>query len=215
MYKHWAEAGRKLAEALKGYGGRQCYVLALPRGGVPVAAEISRRLNSPMSLLLVRKIGLPRYPEVAMGAVVGGKDPVVVRNEDVNGRAAVTSDQFERCCHAEMAEIRRRELVYPNCFKDEDLKGRVVIVVDDGAATGATVKAAIRGLRSHQPAEIVVALPVAPSSVVGALKAEADKVVCLEIPDDFNAVGEFYAEFHQLTDEEVFAYVRSAALSSP
>ncbi|WP_429925507.1 phosphoribosyltransferase (plasmid) [Agrobacterium vitis] len=215
MFEDRAEAGRKLAEALKGYGGRQCYVLALPRGGVPVAAEISRRLHSPMSLLLVRKIGLPRYPEVAMGAVIGGKDPVVVRNEDVIERAAVTSDQFERCCHAEMAEIRRRELVYPNCFKDEDLKGRIVIVVDDGAATGATVTAAIRGLRSHNAAEIVVALPVAPASVVDVLEAEADKVVCLEMPDDFSAVGEFYADFHQLTDEEVFAHVRSALSRSP
>ena len=215
MFEDRAEAGMKLAEALKAYKGRQCYVLALPRGGVPVAAEISRRLRSPMALLLVRKVGLPHYPEVATGAVIGGKDPVIIRSEDVIERAAVTSDQFERCCRAAMSEIRRRKLVYPNCFKDEDLKGRTVIVVDDGAATGATVKAAIRGLRSHNPAEIVVALPVAPASVVDALEAESDEVVCLEMPDDVNAAGEFYADVHQLTDEEVFAHVRSAASRSP
>lgn len=199
------EAGRRLAEALDAYVGKEAVVLALPRGGVPVAAEVASRLGAPLDLLIVRKIGVPYQPELAMGAVVDGEAPVVVRNEDVIRKADITRAEFDRVCDHELAEIERRRARYLAGRQPVDIVGRTVIVVDDGIATGATVRAAIRGLRRKKPAEIVLAVPVAPPDTVAMLETEADRVVCLEQPSFFQAIGLHYRDFRQVSDEEVIA----------
>ncbi len=199
------EAGRRLADALEGYGGKDTVVLALPRGGVPVAAEVASCLGAPLDLLIVRKIGVPYQPELAMGAVVDGASPVVVRNEDVIRRAEITDAEFDRVRDRELAEIERRRARYLAGRQPVEIAGRTVIVVDDGIATGATVRAAIRGLRRKKPSEIVLAVPVAPPDTVAMLETEADRVVCLEQPSFFQAIGLHYRNFDQVSDEEVIA----------
>ena len=199
------EAGRRLADALGGYDGKETVVLALPRGGVPVAAEVAARIGAPLDLLIVRKIGVPYQPELAMGAVVDGASPVVVRNEDVIRGADITQAEFDRVRDRELAEIERRRELYLAGRKPVEVAGRTVIVVDDGIATGATVRAAIRGLRRRKPAEIVLAVPVAPPDTVAMLENEADRVVCLEQPSFFQAIGLHYRDFRQVSDEEVIA----------
>ncbi|CAN7636754.1 phosphoribosyltransferase [Neorhizobium sp. LjRoot104] len=199
------EAGRRLAQALKAYQGSPCTIFALPRGGVPVAAEVAKALNAPLAVLLVRKIGVPGNPEVAMGAVIDGKMPIVVRNDDIIARAGISSAVFESCCRLELDEIHRRRLVYAGCLAEGSLSGRTAVIVDDGLATGATATAAIRGLRVRNPTRIMLAVPVAPPEVVARLKAEADEVICLETPCDFGAVGDHYLDFRQLNDEAVLS----------
>lgn len=199
------EAGRRLAEALDAYAGKEAVVLALPRGGVPVAAEVASRLGAPLDLLIVRKIGVPYQPELAMGAVVDGEAPVVVRNEDVIRQADVSQAEFDRVRDHELAEIERRRERYLAGRQPVDIAGRTAIVIDDGIATGATVRAAIRGLRRKKPAEIVLAVPVAPPDTVAMLETEADRVVCLEQPSFFQAIGLHYRDFRQVSDEEVIA----------
>ncbi len=200
-----SDAGRRLADALEEWRGRDTVILALPRGGVPVATEVARRLEAPLDLLLVRKIGVPSQPELAMGAVVDGSDPIVVRNEDVIRASDIGEETFQTVCRREHEELERRRKRYLGDRTPLDIKGRTAIVIDDGIATGATVRAAIRGLRRRDPAAIVVAVPVAPPDAVAALRAEADEVVCLEQPAFFGAIGAFYDDFLQLTDEEVIA----------
>jgi predicted phosphoribosyltransferase len=199
------EAGRRLAEALDAYAGKEAVVLALPRGGVPVAAEVASRLGAPLDLLIVRKIGVPYQPELAMGAVVDGEAPVVVRNEDVIRQADLSQAEFDRVRDHELAEIERRRERYLAGRQPVDIAGRTAIVIDDGIATGATVRAAIRGLRRKKPAEIVLAVPVAPPDTVAMLETEADRVVCLEQPSFFQAIGLHYRDFRQVSDEEVIA----------
>lgn len=199
------EAGRRLSEALDAYAGKEAVVLALPRGGVPVAAEVASRLGAPLDLLIVRKIGVPYQPELAMGAVVDGEAPVVVRNEDVIRQADVSQAEFDRVRDHELAEIERRRERYLAGRQPVDIAGRTAIVIDDGIATGATVRAAIRGLRRKKPAEIVLAVPVAPPDTVAMLETEADRVVCLEQPSFFQAIGLHYRDFRQVSDEEVIA----------
>lgn len=199
------EAGRRLAEALDAYAGKEAVVLALPRGGVPVAAEVASRLGAPLDLLIVRKIGVPYQPELAMRAVVDGEAPVVVRNEDVIRQADVSQAEFDRVRDHELAEIKRRRERYLAGRQPVDIAGRTAIVIDDGIATGATVRAAIRGLRRKKPAEIVLAVPVAPPDTVAMLETEADRVVCLEQPSFFQAIGLHYRDFRQVSDEEVIA----------
>lgn len=198
-----AEAGTRLADALDAYSGTDVVVLALPRGGVPVAAEIASRLGAPLDLLIVRKIGVPSQPELAMGAVVDGAAPVVVRNDDVIRAAGVTQAEFARVRDRELAEIERRRARYLAGRSPVEVGGRTLIVVDDGVATGATVRAALRGLRAKDPREIVLAIPVAPPDTVARLEEEADRVVCLEQPSPFWSIGEHYRDFSQLSDEEV------------
>ncbi|CAG0996836.1 MAG: phosphoribosyltransferase [Bauldia sp.] len=199
------EAGRRLADALETYDGKETVVLALPRGGLPVAAEVAARIGSPLDLLIVRKIGVPYQPELAMGAVVDGDAPVVVRNEDVIRQAEITQAEFDRVRDHELAEIERRRARYLAGRQPVEVKDRTVIVVDDGIATGATVRAAIRGLRRRKPREIVLAVPVAPPDTVAMLEKEADRVVCLEQPSFFQAIGLHYRDFRQISDEEVIA----------
>ncbi len=204
------DAGRRLAAALDQYRGDDTIVLALPRGGVPVAAEIAARLGAPLDLLLVRKIGVPDQPELAMGAIVDGAEPIIVHNDEIIRVAGVSHEEFETVCKAELAELERRRKRYLGSRASADIAGRTVIVVDDGIATGATVRAAVRGLRRRGPRRIVLAVPVAPPETIAALEAEADAVVCLEQPEFFGAIGYFYRDFGQTTDEEVIEALKAA-----
>lgn len=200
-----ADAGRRLAEALTRYRDRHPVVLALPRGGVPVAAEIAAALAAPLDLVLVRKIGLPWNPELAIGAVVDGTHPIVVRNEAVIRSMEVGEREFERLCQDELREIDRRRARYLGTRARVPLAGRTVIVVDDGIATGATVKAALRAIRRHRPGALVLAVPVAPAETVDELRTEVDDLVCLATPEPFDAIGHFYRDFRQVADEAVVA----------
>lgn len=199
------DAGERLAQALAGYRERKPAVLALPRGGVVVALPVARVLEAPLDLVLVRKIGVPFQPELAMGAVVDGSTPLIVRNEDVIRVAGVSEAEFDVACRAEVAEIERRRQRYLGDRPRVDLTGCTAIVVDDGIATGATARAALRALRAQGPASIVLAVPVAPSDTLAVLRREADDVVCLEHHIDFGAIGVFYADFRQVTDDAVIA----------
>jgi len=199
------EAGRRLADALAGWKDRHPVILALPRGGVPVAAEIAARLSAPLDLVLVRKLGVPGRPELAMGAVVDGTEPITVRNEDVIAAVRVTPAAFEAVRQRELAEIERRRRFYLGARPPVPVEGRCVIVVDDGIATGATVRAALRAIRRRRPAQLVLATPVAPRDVIADLSEEADAVVCLETPQPFWAVGAAYLDFDQVEDEAVIA----------
>ena len=200
-----SDAGRRLAEALLKYRDSRPVVLALPRGGVPVAAEIAARLNAPIDLVLVRKIGTPMQPELAMGAVVDGAAPVVVRNADVIRFARVSEAEFEAACAAELAEIESRRARYLGTRARAQIEGRTAIVVDDGVATGATVKAALRAIRKRRPRHLILAIPVAPVDTIGELRSEVDALICLETPEPFLSVGASYDDFRQTTDEEVIA----------
>jgi len=197
------EAGQKLAAALAGYKNQQVVVLALPRGGVPVAAEVAAALQAPLDLVLVRKVGVPQQPELAMGAVVDGGQPLVVRNEDVIALAGIDQSEFESVCENELAEIERRRQRYLGNRRRVDVAGRVAIVVDDGIATGATTRAALRATRMRNPSRLVLAVPVAPTESLAAMSQEADEVVCLEDHEFFGAIGFYYADFRQTSDEEV------------
>ncbi len=202
------DAGRQLARALVKYKGRHPVILALPRGGVPVAAEVAASLHAPLDLLLVRKIGVPYQPELAMGAVVDGAEPLVVRNHDVIELAGVSDKIFDEVCKDELAEIERRRARYLGSRARVPIKGQVVIVVDDGIATGATTLAAIRALRKREPKELVLAVPVAPLETLQRLHAETGAIVCLETPRDFGAIGYYYRDFRQVGDDEVIATLK-------
>ncbi len=209
------EAGRRLAEALLIHKSEEPVVLALPRGGVPVAAEVARALKAPLDLVLVRKIGVPQHPELAMGAVVDGADPLVVRNEDVIAMAQVPDSEFNAVCKQELAEIKRRRTRYVGSRAHPKLEGRTVIVVDDGIATGATTRAALRSVRKQKPRRLVLAVPVAPTSSLEDLRSEADEIVCLENYDSFGAVGFYYSDFRQVLDEEVRSLLAAADAQAP
>lgn len=202
-FKNRSDAGRKLAVALTEYRERQPIILALPRGGVPVAAEIAAALNAPLDLILVRKIGVPFQPELAMGAVVDGDTPMIVRNEDVIRHAGIEKAVFMAVCDAELAEIERRRTRYLGNRQRLEVAGRTAIVVDDGIATGATTRAALRSVRARNPKKLVLAVPVAPTDSLAAMREEADDVVCLEDHELFGAIGFYYSDFRQVSDQEV------------
>ena len=202
-FRDRSEAGRKLAIALAKYKDQQPVVLALPRGGVPVAAEVAQALGAPLDLVLVRKIGVPFQPELAMGAVVDGESPVIVRNEDVIRMAGIDEADFEAVCESELAEIERRRQRYLGTRERADVTGRIAIVVDDGIATGATTRAALRAVRARNPKTVVLAVPVAPTESLQSLRSDADEIVCLEDYESFGAIGFYYRDFRQITDEEV------------
>jgi predicted phosphoribosyltransferase len=197
------EAGRKLAKALASYRNQGPVVLALPRGGVPVAAEVATALDAPLDLILVRKIGVPYQPELAMGAAVDGSKPVVVRNEDVIRLSGISETDFNKIRDQELAEIERRRKLYLGDRPHPQVAGRPVIIVDDGIATGATTRAALRATRMRKPSKLVLAVPVAPTSTLKELREEADDIVCLEDYEDFGAIGFFYSDFSQVSDREV------------
>jgi len=197
------EAGHQLAKALAGYKHQHPVVLALPRGGVPVAAEVATELDAPLDLVLVRKIGVPFQPELAMGAVVDGRDPIVVRNEHVITLAGISEEDFADMRDRELAEIERRRKLYLGDRPHPELKGHVVIVIDDGIATGATTRAALRAIRMREPHRLVLAVPVAPTSSLAELRDDADEIVCLEDYEQFGAIGYYYEDFRQISDAQV------------
>ena len=198
-----ADAGRQLAGALTSYKDQHPVVLALPRGGVLVAAEVATALDAALDLILVRKLGVPAEPELAMGAVVDGAAPIVVRNEDVIRMTDVGEAEFNATRDAELAEIERRRLRYYGDRECADVTGRTAIVIDDGIATGATIRAALRAIRMRKPRKLVVAVPVAPTDSLEELRGEADDIVCVERHDFFGAIGAYYADFEQVSDQEV------------
>jgi len=197
------DAGRQLAQALARYKNRGAVVLALPRGGVPVAAEVAAALNAPLDLILVRKIGVPMQPELAMGAVVDGSSPLLVRNEEVIALAGVDDADFKAVCDAELTEIERRRQRYLGGRERIDVAGRIAIVIDDGIATGATTRAALRATRARKPKKLILAVPVAPTESLAAMQEEADEVVCLEDYESFGAIGFYYSDFRQTSDQQV------------
>ncbi|MGH6850995.1 MAG: phosphoribosyltransferase [Methylocella sp.] len=204
-FENRSAAGRVLATALAQYRERLPVVFALPRGGVPVAAEVAAALGAPLDLILVRKIGVPAQPELAMGAVANGAAPIVVRNAEIIQCSGVTEQEFNAVRDAELAEIERRRRRYLGARARADVTGHTVIVIDDGIATGATMRTALRAMRARAPKELVLAVPVAAKDTLDELRDEADSVVCLESPVWLEAVGFFYGDFRQITDAEVIA----------
>lgn len=197
------DAGRKLAEALGRYKDQEPVILALPRGGVPVAAEVAAALKAPLDLIMVRKIGVPFEPELAMGAVADGGTPIVIRNESVIQSAGIDGAGFKAACDTELAEIERRRTLYLGTRERLSITGRIVLIVDDGIATGATTRAALRAARLRNPKRLILAVPVAPSETLAEMREEADEVVCLEKHKFFGAIGFYYQNFRQVSDREV------------
>ena len=214
-FRDRSDAGRKLAKALSSYKDRNPVVLALPRGGVPVAAEVAAALDAPLDLILVRKIGVPTQPELAMGAVVDGTAPIVVRNEEVIELSGTTADEFDAACASELEEIERRRQLYIGDRARAEIAGQVVIVIDDGIATGATTRAALQAIRNRKPKELVLAVPVAPPDTITKLRGEVDALICLETPELFGAIGYFYRDFRQVSDQEVVAILKRFPAKRP
>ncbi|MGO4409851.1 MULTISPECIES: phosphoribosyltransferase [unclassified Brevundimonas] len=211
LFEDRAEAGRRLGDVLTGLNTHDPVIYALPRGGVPVAFEIARRLDAPLDLALVRKIGAPGYPELALAAVFDGDQPHMVINESVRRTTAASDAYLAQAQARELAEIERRRALYFAGRTRPDPRGRTAIVVDDGLATGATARAAVQGLRQQGAATVILAVPVAPPEVAAAMREAVDVLVCLEEPSIFRSVGEAYADFHQLEDEEVLDLMTRAA----
>ncbi len=202
-FRNRNEAGRELAKALASYKHQHPVVMALPRGGVPVAAEVATALDAPLDLILVRKIGAPFQPELAMGAVVDGRQPLVVRNETVIKLGGISDEDFAEVRDQARVEIERRRKLYLGDRLHPDLAGRTVIIIDDGVATGATTRAALRAIRARKPRKLILAVPVAPTPSLTELREDADEVVCLEDYEDFGAIGYYYEDFRQVSDTEV------------
>ncbi len=204
-----ADAGRRLAGALTGARDTDAIVLGLPRGGIPVGYEIARALGSPLDVILVRKVGLPAQPELAMGAI--GEDGVRLINTEAMQAEQVSEEEFAAVEQRERAELRRRAERYRLDRPRAVVAGRTAIVVDDGIATGSTARAACQVARAHGAARVILAVPVAPRGTVAALSRVADQVVCLESPEPFYAIGQWYQDFSQTSDAEVVRLLRAAA----
>ena len=209
-------AGRALAQDLSRRAfAAPIVVLALPRGGVPIGFEVARALAAPLDLLLVRKIGAPWQPELAVAAVVDGVPPDIVVDPETMAATGVDDDYIQAQARHEVREIERRRHVYLRGRAPVPVEGATVIVVDDGIATGTTVRAALKALRRRRPARLVLAIPVAPSDTLAQLHAEVDDIVCLAEPTPFHAVGAHYVDFHQLSDDEVLAALDAAHMARP
>jgi putative phosphoribosyl transferase len=202
-FRNRSEAGRRLAVALAGYKEQEPVILALPRGGVAIAAEVAAALDAPLDLILVRKVGAPFQPELAMGAVSDGGASIIVRNEDVIEHVGIDEAEFKTICDAEFAEIERRRERYLGNRERAEVAGHTAIVIDDGVATDATTRAALRATRMRNPKRLVLAVPVAPSDSLTELRREADEIMCLEEDWVFGAIGFYYRDFRQVSDEEV------------
>jgi putative phosphoribosyl transferase len=210
IFRNRSDAGRHLATRLAAYTGRpDVLVLGLPRGGVPVAEEVARRLGAPLDVYLVRKIGVPGHEEVALGAIASGGTRVL--NDAIVRDLAIPGTLIDALAQREQAELERRERLYRGDRPFPDLTGRVVILIDDGLATGATMRAAVEALRARQPARLVVAVPVGAPDTCAALESLADDVICAVTPEPFHAVGAWYDDFEQTTDDEVRMLLDRAA----
>src|SRR3954462_1848170 len=206
------DAGRVLSERLAATARENVVVLGLPRGGVVVAAEVAAALAAPLDVLVVRKIGLPWQPELAMGAIAGAGDAVeTVRTESVIERAAVPEEVFEEVQLRELAELRRREAAYRRGRPAVPVAGRAVVLVDDGLATGSTMRAAVAAVRRQEPARVIVAVPIGSPTAVQALTSQVDEVICLSAPRSFRAVGQGYVDFAATTDDQVREALEKAA----
>ena len=208
VYRDRTEAGRLLGDAVRAHlGPSPAIVLGLPRGGVPLAVLVGRALGAPVDVLVVRKVGVPGRPELAMGAVAAG---VTIRNEDVLAMLPQAAAAFDKVAAEQRAEVCRREHAYRSGRPPLALENSTVVLVDDGVATGATLRAAIAAVRRLRAARVVVAAPVASEQALQALEGEADDVVCLQVPSPFTAVGEWYEAFPQVTDDEVREWMEAA-----
>ena len=203
MFRDRAEAGDLLAERLTQYAGPNTIILALPRGGVPVGYQIARRLHAPLDVLIVRKIGAPMQPELAIGAIVDGDAPEVVLNDELVSQLGISRFYIDHQEQELLKEIERRQKLYRRGRTGYEVEGRTVIIVDDGIATGATVRAALKALRRGNPEKLILAVPVAPPDTIANLTPEVDDLVCLDVPGGFMAIGMFYQRFGQTPDEEV------------
>jgi putative phosphoribosyl transferase len=209
LYKDRKEAGKKLAEKLSRYKGREdVVVLGLPRGGVPVAYEVAKALNTPLDIFLVRKLGLPGHEELAMGAIASGG--VHVLNEDVVVALDIPEKLIDKVAEREQKELERREKLYRGDRPPTQIKGKTAILIDDGLATGSSMRAAVEGLRAQGPQQIVVAVPIASPESCEALEEEVDNIICASTPTPFYGVGLWYQNFAQTTDEEVRLLLQEA-----
>jgi predicted phosphoribosyltransferase len=208
------EAGRLLAEKLEKYTDRNdVIVLGLPRGGVPVANQVAKHLRAPLDVFIVRKLGVPGFEELAAGAIASGG--VRVLNEDVMRAIPHADEAIKTVTARETAEMQRREQIYREGRPAPELRDRIAILVDDGLATGATMRAAVKALRQRGAAKIVVAVPVGPPDTCHEIEEQADETICLSMPEFFQAVGQYYEDFSQTTDEDVRELLTSAAREMP
>ncbi|HEY2144101.1 MAG TPA: phosphoribosyltransferase [Candidatus Udaeobacter sp.] len=213
-FENREEAGRQLAKKLDKYAGRDdVIVLGLPRGGVPVAYEVAKRLRTPLDVFIVRKLGVPGFEELAAGAIASGG--VRVLNEDVVRAIPYAEEAIEAVTAKETTELERREQIYREGRPPPELRDRIVILVDDGLATGATMRAAVKALRQRGAAKIVVAVPVGPPDTCHEIAEQADETICLSTPAFFQAVGQYYEDFSQTSDEDVRELLSQAAQSKP
>ncbi|MCS6859847.1 MAG: phosphoribosyltransferase [Abditibacteriales bacterium] len=213
-FRDRAEAGRMLAARLKAYAHRPgVVVLALPRGGVPVGYEIAKALHVPLDVFIVRKLGVPGHEELAMGAIASGG--VRVLNEEVVAALRLRDEVIDLVAEAERRELERRERLYRGDRPPLNMRGRTVILVDDGIATGATIRAAVIALYQQQPLRLIVAVPVAAADTCEALRAEVDELVCVMTPEPFYAISIWYEDFSPTTDEEVSAWLKRSAREQP
>lgn len=211
-YENRQAAGKALAQALKAYHQKQdIIVLALPRGGVPVAFEVAKALHAPLDVFIVRKLGVPGNPELAMGAIASGH--AIVFNEDIVRAMGVTKAEIQTVVAREQAELLRRETAYRDNRPAPVIEHKTVILVDDGIATGASMRVAIQALRQQLPTKIIVAVPVAEKSMCDEIETRADAVICLLRPTDLHAVGVWYQDFSQTEDDEVRTLLKKAEAS--
>ncbi len=214
IFRDRSEAGEYLAAKLAAYADRRdVLVLGIPRGGVPVAFEVARRLHAPFGIILVRKLGLPGQEEVGMGAIAAGG--VRVLNEEMVNDLGVERDSIEAVTQKELVELNRRNLLYRGNRAAMDMRGRTVILVDDGLATGSTMRAAICAIRAQKPSRIVVAVPVGAKETCAQVASQVDELVCFLMPQSFRSVGEWYDDFSQTTDEQVLELMRSFEKTTP
>lgn len=216
IFRNRKDAGQKLAAHLLRFRNARPIVLALVRGGLPVGFEVAAALEAPLDIVLVRKIGAPGNPELAVGAIVDGTTPEIVINRDITGALGISEDYLGKMADRELTEIERRRVLYLGERTRPSVKSRTVIVVDDGIATGATMRAALHALRRQEPERLVLAVPVAAADTIETLREDADEIICLSAPESLGAIGYYYEDFRQVSDERVIELLdRAASVAEP